>query len=1267
MDLAPGVEKENTLREAGFNGDEIAKWQSDTRAELSNAGFSGKEVNEYFGIKEPDMSPIKKVFEENFKAAEAKKAVPSSTSPEAAPQIPLAASGEASHKQQVDTFLEAIEAGWGMSVTGLLTNGKVPDQVLPEDASTFYRIASQVGTLAGDIPAMIAGSAAGAPLGAAAGSAVPVVGTAVGGVVGAGAGAFALPEAIRESLMQGYEKGEIKDFNDFWERASAVFIQTAKGAIIGGATAGIGGQAAKLVGPLASPLVKTAAQTGSEIATMVTVGKGLEGQVPKPQDFVEAGILVGGLHASMAGAAKLRGIYSKTGIPPQQVSQDVLTTPTIKQDMNAVNREVPQAYGDMLSPSAKKPPTEEAVLGPKPEPKTVEPITEPTPAQSAQQKILSQVGEKATPEGKQYGTKEFYRDFVDKLDPINEAVKTLGADPKKIAADENPYILARAANDYKAKTKYSMEKGTLDYKTLAQTGEGLKKILEPFNKDLSGLESYLVSKRALEVEARGLKSGFDIEAAKTVVSEGAKTFEKTAQEIVEFQNRGLEYLRDSGVLSEKSFSAMVEAGKSYVPFRRLIDPETAGSAGGKGSSLKTFKGSEAAIQSPILSILENTETIFKLAEKNRASRSFVELAENTKGQTLIEKVSQSKPIEVKAEEIAKALGTSPDQVEAFNIYRNKDRPLADNEFQIYRDGKREVWKTENVDLAKAIKSLDGDKVASNVFFKLANGLTTLKKFGIAFTPEFIVKNIFRDQLTAGVFSKNGTLSFADMVGALGSLIKKDESYYNWLKSGGAQGTFLELNKGYLERELFKLNKETGFADATFNVLKTPIDWMRVGAELGEKATRLAEFKRATKGASSGTKIFEGGFSSREITVDFSRIGAKLSALNAITAFQNVSIQGLDRTLRAVKEDPAGLALKAGIYVTAPSVLLWWANKDDERYKAIPRWQKDMFWIIPTDDWQRPGDKEKIDLLPDYLKRTNKNGQVEINKGAIYRLPKPQELGIMFGSLPERLLDQFFTDNPRALKDFEETLTNLITPSFVPDAIAPAIEQYFNKSLFTGAPIIPSYVEGILPAYQYTDYTSETAKALGKMVATIPGMNTPGSLASPQVIDNYVRAWSGTLGAYFLQVADKALTASGAVPDPVKPNDTLSDIPFIKAFVVRFPAANAQPIQDFREKFRETSAVLKTVKTLAKQGNSEYQEVLANHSEDLVNLTGVNAAINEMGKAIRLVYKNKDFSPSDKRQMIDGLYYGMIETAKRGLQQYEAIEAAFKLKKKTAGK
>lgn len=1193
-------ETKQNLGAAGFSDADILAYERDQRAELQNAGFSQKDIDEHFGVKTPDLSGMKTYFEENLKQ-----------------RAPTEGAEEA------DDFLGALDAGWQMSVSGLIKRGAGPNVVLPEHAPMYLKIASEVSTLAGDLPAMVAGAFGGGVAGGAAGAAagtvaLPVVGTVglgtAGALVGAGAGSNALPTAIREILMDHYEKGEIHDFGDFWERSSAILLNTIKSGAVGGVTAGAGGAVGRVTARVAAPaLASSTARVSSEIATMVTAGKALEGEIPKAEDFVSAAALVGGMHVSISAAGripktletttkKMREVYAKTGVKPTELLDLVERDATVLQDVLSDNISVPKTLEPMVETVQKPAPNLDAPV-----------------RSAATEKILSQIGDQveAAPKTK-ISFSEFYRNFVDKFDPIKRATEDLsGQSITNIDTVNNPYHLARMANDYKSKARHAIERGTLDFETLETNGKSLREIYSPFKDDISGFEAYLVSKRSLEVEARGKQSGFDIEAAREVVQEGRAKYEAASQEVVEYNNRNLKYLKDSGFLTNEKFESFIEAGKSYIPFSRILDPADARPGGGLGS-LKEFKGSDLKIQKPLLSMLENTETIARLAERNRALRSLVDLAESVPDQSVISKIEASK-----------------------NPH---------SEFVVYRDGKRELFTAEQP-LVEAIQALDGNAPATNLAFKIARGITTAKKIGISLTPDFILRNVFRDQITAGTLSKHGSLPFVDIVGAMGDVIKKSDVYYDWVKSGGGNGSFLELNQKYLENDVFDLSRQTGLIEKTWNTLARPVDFLQAAGSLAENATRLAEYKRVSGGESSGPNVFRGGFAAREITVDFQRMGARMSAFNAITAFQNVSIQGLDRTLRAIKDDPTGVSTRAALYITTPSVLLWWANHDDARYAELPRWQKDLFWIIPTDRWESASPADAKDL-PSYLVREGGETGIEINTGTIYRVPKPQELGILFGSIPERLLEQFFTDNPKALKDFGSTVADLISPGIVPDAIAAPMEHYFNKSMFTERPIIPFHLERIAPEYRYMEYTTEAGKALGKLIGHVPGAR---DFASPIMVEHYVRSWAGTSGMYALQLADKLLTP--AEPDVQKPETTLADVPFVKAFVVRFPSAGAQSIQDFNDRYREFQEKKNTISHLAKQGNYEAWRREAEMQEtNLADpLNEVKKALSQQHAFIMKIQRDKTLPPGDKRQLIDGAYYHMIETAKRGnkmIQDYE---------------
>ena len=120
------------------------------------------------------------------------------------------------------------------------------------------------------------------------------------------------------------------------------------------------------------------------------------------------------------------------------------------------------------------------------------------------------------------------------------------------------------------------------------------------------------------------------------------------------------------------------------------------------------------------------------------------------------------------------------------------------------------------------------------------------------------------------------------------------------------------------------------------------------------------------------------------------------------------------------------------------------------------------------------------------------------------------------------------------------------------------------------------------------------------------------------------------------------------PDPVKPLETLSDLPVIKAFVVRYPSASAQSIQDFYDDYYAKKRVFDTKMELAKQGDLDAFDRVQNIDPSAWDeMAGIRDTLTQQSQLVRLIYKNPDFSPEDKRQLIDSIYYRMIELAKVG--------------------
>jgi hypothetical protein len=1215
--------------------------------------------NDDFGFipDQPDLSPVKNYANNNLKSYAAANAPkpPAEGSPAAEQMAAPPPQQKIAHD-----FLDALEAGWQMSTAGLISRSKLPDTILPEDAPWAHRMASMASTIAGDIPTMFAGGV----VGGAAGSEIPLVGTAIG----AAYGSWSAPAGLRTALMQHFEKGDIQDAGDFLQRAGAAFMDSVKGGFTGVATEITGGLAGQVLDRVAAPAItQTTGKLATQLATMTTVGKAMEGQMPKAQDFVDGAVLLGAFHGVTAGSepvakalsGKMRDIYAKTGLRPEQVVQEAQNDPALMQELLSSNVKIPSKFEPLVEPAQpgqefiKTEPAQKSVKPPEeftktndvlssdfsppvdklsielpPEPKGP---SEPPVLPPEQQAIRDKWGPSQKQE-KPLNLDSAITNAVDDLHPV-KIMEQLIAGENPVSSAESPYQSFRRSRGAYGVADNFIKNGPSDFATYKQTGvRGLKEILKPVQKDIAGLNDYLISKGAIDLANRGIETPIPLDAAKEVVKQNSAKYDKILNEVLDFRDSTLKYLKDSGIVSEDAYKAMIEENRR-VPFYRVEAGAAGKSSGGRNLSvrnpIKGIKGStEGTIVDPIESIIKETYQRVTLAERNRALTTLVDLHEANPGSGLMEKVpNKMKPIEVTAEEMQNHLekkGINVDLEDPMSIFRPKSQQLAKDEIAVFKDGERQVYKVPD-QVAEAIKGMDPGSMG--LVSKLAAIPAKTLRAGTTIIPDFALRNTFRDQFAAFISSRDGYVPFVSMMEGMSHILRNSEEVQMIKKGGGDIASMVSVDRDYIQNNVFELSQKTGLIDSIQNVVKHPLHLMQVFSELTEQSTRVGEALRVLKGDFSPENIAKAGYAARDITIDFQKIGAKTRAMNSITAFFNAQIGGVAKMVDAFKQDPVGASFKSFAAITAPSIALWWANHDDPRYADIPRWQKDLCWIVMTENH-------------------------------IWRIPKPFEAGIIFGTMPERLLDAAFAKDPNAFKGFGDSVIGGLSPNFIPTALTPIVEKFANKSTFTGGTIIPDRLEKVLPEEQFNNYTSETGKILGKMVASVPGMRTSG-WASPMIIDNTVRAWSGNLGKYAVAVADQALYKTGVVPEPVRAATTLADIPFIKAFVVRYPTASSQQVQDFYDNFGESELLVNTANKKLKEGDIEGSFKLRQENALFGNLKNSRESISNLNKAIQSVESNPQISKNDKRQLIDSYYTIMINQAKFANKQMEELKKQLK--------
>lgn len=1276
MTTSLGLNKENQYRQAGFTEAEIMQWRARRESELLGAGFSAKEVNEHFGVKEFNKKPLEEHFKANLKNIPV---------PETKPESKAALDTQ----KEVSSLYDAIEHGLQISLPGLGFRGKLPDQILTEHTGSFYRTAAQLAATAGDLTTLV--PQIGGTLGAIAGTLSPL-GPGIGTAVGFGAGGAGLTEFMRSFLIDAYKNGEVKSFEDFWERASAVFLDTAKATAVGGFTLGTGAKVGKILGPVGAPQIyKTGVVLASEVAAMVSLGKALEGQVPEPTDFFEAAVVIGGLHGAMGSAKagvrltknassqvaeKLRNIYSKSGNTPAEVAAMAIKDPSIQEDLLSSNIEFPRAL-DVNPPKTEvEIPKELTTIGPGFVEEPVQKmrvedfkIAEPEPSRpstgvlsKAEEAIagrIAAVGEEPNLKTWKDLFNSIYTNRVDATHVMKGFVDALSEQP--VETIKNPQHLMRLYAGNSGRVQHFLTYGTYDVHTLKITGKALDQVFEPIKNELDRWSYYAVSKRVVELEGRNIETGFGLEEAKQVIKEGASKYEKVTKEFYEFNNRVIDYMVDAGVIAPHNASLIKKANQAYIPFNRLMAeaiPKGQGQNYIARNPLKGIEGSKKLVLDPIVTTIQNLFTNISAAEKNLIGLAMKELADNSEiGDQYMKRKTGLQEVKMAPPEVAKLLkeyGVETNSIEAraFSFYA-PDKTLGKNEIPVFVDGKRQIYEVSE-DLAAVMKGLDYQ--TSKLVIKMIGESAKALRVGHTMTPEFLLRSWGSDQFDAFIKSKNGYKPFLTGAEGVAAVFKRSEDYQLWLRSGAGAAEFHTMYKDYMQTSISDLQK-TGMFNNVRNVIKYPFELLRLGevlaaktkevgnyvlkplkfgGELAEQGPRVGDFIRGTRHDKSAANVKAQGYNSRELTVDYRRMGAAAStkAYSLMTTFWNAKIQGVDRTVRTFLENPEATLMRGIGSISSISTYLWFANHKDPRWndeQAISRAQKAMFWIVLTDD-------------------------------EIYRIKKPWEMGLIFGTLTEMLLDRYWDENPKAFDQLSPVFLDAINPFMPPPLITPIIEHQINKKLHTGAPIVPYNLWGkngerTLPEAQYTDYTTEAAKKLGQFIRNFTREDN--TISSPAIIENYIVAWTGTLGMYALQLADQLLIKSGVIDNPNKPAAKIEEYPFLRAFMIKYPTAQNQNIQDFYQKYDEVQQRLNTIKTYYARGDVDRVVYHLENSQNLLDLSQAKLSINAQDAYRHKILQNPKILPTEKNQMNDNILFGMIHTAKQGLKYYEEFEKQLK--------
>lgn len=779
-----------------------------------------------------------------------------------------------------------------------------------------------------------------------------------------------------------------------------------------------------------------------------------------------------------------------------------------------------------------------------------------------------------------------YTEIVDENHPLFEVKadveKRIG---RKLEFDEDPYRNAVDARGWAGKAKVLLEHGD-PKKGIPALQTILDSVGKKNQKDFS---AFLVALREKDIydfnsklqkgeEGAALKATMDPIDAGMTIRELAKKhpeFVKAAKELYRYEQHLINLLVNAGMLSAKAAADMRKRWPHYVPFQRIVDGIDAPSVGGKkfvnvGNTIQKFKGSSRDIVDPLESVIANTFRVVSAIERNKVGQSFVKLSR------------------------MKGMGDLCEEV--------KGTPKAtDSTFYVWEGGKKKTYAT-SPELLAALKMTNNERPGT--WLKILSVPAGLLRAGATLSLEFIMRNPVRDMISASLYSKHGFIPVWDTVRGLSLYLKKGKEYWDYMNSGAPQSTMVSLDRNYLHGEIRKLLKK----ESVLSMCANPIEALRAFSEATEMATRLAEFKNAKIGYTGiVNRLFgterkplsnaEAGIEAREITLDFGRHGSKTEVPNRIIAFFNASIQGTDKMIREFKEHPGQMTMKTFLGITVPSVMLWYLNKDDPRYQELPQWQKDIFWVIP-------------------------------GKDTLYKIPKPFELGILFGTVPERVMQYMYDKekgrNGPGFKGLGDSIKENLAPSVFPTGALWWVEWVTNYSMFMGRNIVPLSQSKLPDHLQYGPYTSYLARKVGNAFNL-----------SPRKIDNTIQDVGGNLAALGNSIIDQAAGLA-----ETRPAKRASEMPGVRGFTAT-PYASSDSVQRLRDGFSQQEKLYNEFK-LTKQKPEGYD------AAKYMKYKAAMDAMNNTYRAEKKIMDSKQLDSRQKRERLDRIKMQQTNIARRAL-------------------
>ncbi len=796
-------------------------------------------------------------------------------------------------------------------------------------------------------------------------------------------------------------------------------------------------------------------------------------------------------------------------------------------------------------------------------------------------------------------------EVLDALAPIKYAEEAAGITD---AADSG-YVAARMATGAASTMQATMLYGLPEWKDgviqrKAGTGEkdALLGIFADLGADLHNWLGWMAGHRAELLLAQGRENLLDAQDIAALKAQGKGKEAKFLDAKARWNRLNaatLDLAQEAGLFTKEARAEF--ESEWYIPFFResddgdVIAPFKPRGIANQNAGIKKLKGGDANTNDLLENIFTSTSKLIDASMKNMAAQKTVWNLADT---GIIEVIPK------------------PNKMDYQALANGKDRIMVKLEGEDY------MIRVEDPDLYRAMTFFDRKPFGAmvNVAAKAKRLLTA----GVTASPEFMLRNFLRDSLSSWAISKDGFKPMIDSIKGVRKTWRMDGSTIDVMFSGASfLGGYVNGNdpeamadtvrkslrrKGMTPEQIARYEKSIirNAAHAKGVVADAWEKYSRVG-EAVENGNREAVYDAAIK---AGKSHAQAAFESKDL-MDFSMLGASrtMQVMTQLLPFFNARVQGLGKLTRELRDNPRAIAKRAGM-ITAASLALLVHNWDDERYEGLPDWDKDANWHFWLGEHH-------------------------------WRIPKPFEIGVLFGTIPERMV--------RALGDkdtgaqFGKAVARAIGDTFAlnptPQLVKPMVEAAFNYDSFRGGPIDGPQDLNVQAEARYNEQTSLLMRELGELTGF-----------SPKQLEHLVIGYTGTMGSYVMAAADGLIRA-------VRPGESASwradEIPLVKAvYRGTGPAKSTQHMEEFYRMLNEVNQLKRTVDQYRSEGLTDKARELLEEQGGILkarrSLSRTQQQIRVVRNKIELIQRDRTLSAEEKRRRIDELL------ARRNDLVYQAV-------------